>query len=111
MKFIIRLAALLPLGTVSGCTSLIIEQQGKHLPGHYGDCPRIYAATRMELSSLSWAFSDDLAPSDACLKHYFKRAGKDAFFRDYNKLMIPGYLLSLPADVVMDTITLPFAIP
>jgi uncharacterized protein YceK len=109
MRLAIRLAAILPLGTAGGCTSFIIQQQAKHPPSHYGDCPRVYAATRMELSSLSWAFSDDLTPSDACLNHYYKKAAKDPFFRDFNKLMIPGYLLSLPADVVVDTITLPFA--
>jgi hypothetical protein len=109
MKDIIRLGIIFPLaGSAGGCTSYIIQQQGKHMPDHYADCPQVYTTTRMELSSLSWAFSDDLTPSDTCLAHYYKRAGKDPFFRDFNRVMVPGYILSLPADLIVDTFTLPF---
>lgn len=102
-------AILIMAVSLTGCTSLLTQQQGKHWPGYYQDCPSVYMTTRMELSSLAWAFSDDKAPADSCLAHYYPKAGKDAFYSDVNKYLIPAFILSLPADVLVDTITLPFA--
>lgn len=110
MNRVVKLATTLPLvGAIGGCTSFITQQQGKAWPGHYKDCPNIYTATRMELSSLSWAFSDDSAPSDSCLRHYYPKAEKDSFYQNVNKAMIPFFILSLPADALLDTVTLPLA--
>ncbi len=65
--------------------------------------------SRMELASLSWAFSDESTPPDACLGHYYSKADKDVFYHDINQVMAPFFVLSLPADFMLDTLTLPFS--
>lgn len=106
----ILLALAVPLaGLCGGCTSFLLQQQGKHWTGHYPDCPRYFCSTRLEAASLEWAFSGDQQPPDACLAHYYRKAGKDSFYQDFNRAMAPLYLLSLPVDLMLDTITLPLA--
>lgn len=109
VKALPKLMAVLTLGMAAGCTSFVTQQQARHWPGHYRDCPKLYTLTRMELSSLEWAFSDDLAPADACLAHYYPRAHKDSFYSGANRYLIPGFVLSMPVDALVDTFTLPFA--
>lgn len=110
MKHITRLALAMALaGPLGGCTSFLIQQQGKPWPGHYADCPKIYTATRMEFASLAWAVSDATRPPDACLAHYHAQAEQDSFYRDINRGLAPFYALSLPADLLLDTLVLPFA--
>lgn len=108
MKNFIRLALVIPLAGLSGgCTSFLIQQQGKHWPGHYQECPRYFSATRLETASLEWAFSGERKPPDACLARYYPKAGKDGFYQDVNQALIPLYVFSLPVDVLLDTFTLP----
>lgn len=110
MKFLFRLVVALPLaGPLGGCTSYLVQQQGKPWPGHYADCPSIYTLTRMEISSIGWAFSGEQTPPDTCLGHYYAKAAKDSFYEDMNQWLTPLYFLSLPMDVMLDTIALPFA--
>lgn len=110
MKEFIRLALVIPLaGLGGGCTSFLLQQQGKHWTGHYRDCPTYFSATRLEAASLEWAFSGEQKPPDACLAHYYRKAAKDSFYQDFNQAMTPLYVLSLPVDVLLDTITLPLA--
>jgi uncharacterized protein YceK len=94
----------------AGCTSFLVQQQGKHSTGHYPDCPTYYTSTRLETASLEWAFSDASKPPDSCLGHYYPRADKDSFYMDVNRAMSPLYILSLPVDFLLDTITLPLAV-
>lgn len=105
-----RLALAIPLvGGLEGCTAYLVQQQGNPWPAQYPDCPSIYTATRMEIASVSWAFSGESAPPDSCLAHYYPKATQDPFYRDMNQWLTPLYFLSLPMDVLVDTITLPFA--
>lgn len=96
---------------LTGCTSFVIQQQGKPWPGYYRDCPAIFTMSRMELASLSWAFSGETKPADPCLKHYYTKADQDGFYRDINQYMTPFYVLSLPVDAILDTLVLPFTAP
>lgn len=112
MKYFTRLALFLALACLlEGCTSFLIQQQGKHWPSHYRDCPKLYTITRMELAALSWAVTGDPLPANTCLAHYYTAADQDGFYRDINRTMTPFYTLSLPADLLLDTITLPFTAP
>jgi len=110
MNIIAKLTLLLPVlaCALAGCTSFIIQRQGKLPPEHYRECPSVYALSRMEWASLEWAFSGEPKPEDPCLRHYFKKADQDGFYRDSNQYMVPLYLLSLPMDATLDTIVLPF---
>ena len=102
MNVLVRLVLTLSLvGATTGCTSYLVQQQGKFSPGHYPDCPSVYTYSRMELASIEWAFSGDSAPPDACLRHYYPKATKDPFYGDANRWMTPLYVLSLPMDVVV----------
>ncbi|MGZ8218885.1 hypothetical protein [Methylomagnum sp.] len=109
MKTLLKWTAILALTTAAGCTSFVTQQQGRYWPGHYRDCPGVYTLTRMELSSLEWAFSDAMAPTDTCLAHYYQKARKDSFYSEVNRYLIPGFILSMPVDALLDTVTLPFA--
>ena len=110
MKQLIRAALVLPLaGAFSGCTSYLVQQQGKPWPGHYADCPTVYGSTRMEISSIAWTFSGESSPPDSCLGHYYPKSDKDSFYLGVNQWLTPLYVLSLPMDVMVDTVTLPLA--
>jgi len=98
-------------GVSGGCTSYLIEREGKHWPGHYNDCPVVYRMTRLELASLSWAISDDSKPSDRCLAHYYPKADKDPVYRSDNRMMVPFYVLSFPVVFPLDTLILPLTVP
>ena len=104
-------AVFLLTGTFAGCTSYLIEREGKPWPGHYDDCPVMYRMTRLEVASLSWALSGDLKPSDACLAHYYPKAARDATYKTANQWLTPLYLLSFPIDASVDTVILPFTAP
>lgn len=98
-------------GVFGGCTSFLIDREGKPWPGHYADCPVVYRMTRLELASLSWALSNNQKPSDACLAHYYPKAEKDPDYRSDNRMMAPFYVLSVPLVVPLDTLILPLTIP
>jgi uncharacterized protein YceK len=91
----------------AGCTSMMVQQQGKHTASRYPECPVYFNATRMESASLEWAFSDSKKPPDACLARFYPKADKDPFYRDSNQALIPLYVLSLPVDALVDTVSLP----
>ncbi|SMF95568.1 Protein of unknown function [Methylomagnum ishizawai] len=112
MNILSKLAAsLVSASALTGCTSFAIQQQGKPWPGHYADCPSVYTLSRMEWASLAWAVSGAPKPGDACLKHYYTKADPGGFYRDINQYMAPFYVLSLPADAMVDTMALPFTLP
>jgi uncharacterized protein YceK len=104
------LAVLVLAGVSAGCTSYLIEREGKDWPGHYADCPVIYRMTRLELASLSWAISGDKKPSDSCLAHYYPKAGKDPTYQSDNRIMTPFYVLSFPVVIPLDTLVLPWTV-
>lgn len=95
----------------SGCATFFLENQGGSWIGKYKDCPTVYQLTRIELASLEWAIFDGKKPSDPCLAHYYKRAGKDSSYMISNRAMSPFFVLSLPVDLTLDTVVLPFTIP
>lgn len=110
MKHLVRLALALPLaGAFGGCTSYLVQQAKQPWPAHYADCPSVYTTTRMEMSSIAWAFSGESAPPDSCLGHYYPKAAKDPFYQGMNQWLTPLYFLSLPADLMLDTVTFPMA--
>lgn len=94
----------------TGCASFLIENQGGHWVGKYKECPTVFQLTRLEIASLEWAIMDGQIPSDACLRHYYKKAGKDASYMMSNRAMSPLFVLSLPVDLTLDTIALPFTV-
>lgn len=94
----------------TGCASFLIENQGGNWVGKYKDCPTVFQLTRLEIASLEWAIMDGQIPSDACLRHYYKKAGKDASYMTSNRAMSPLFVLSLPVDLTLDTIVLPFTV-
>jgi uncharacterized protein YceK len=108
MKCLIRL--LLPLlaeGLVSGCTTLLVEKQAKPKQAHAQQCPRLYSLTRMEMAGLDWAFSDPGKPADGCLALYYPNADKDPLYQTSYSYLSPLMIMSLPADMVVDTLTMP----
>jgi uncharacterized protein YceK len=88
---------------------MMVQKQAKPQPDPQHVCPDVYPLTRMEMASLAWAFSDDPSPGDPCLARYYPKAAKDTFYASSNRYMTPLYILSLPVDAMVDTITLPFA--
>lgn len=96
---------------IQGCTVFLADRQGRPEPGLQAQCPVNYRLTRFELSSMEWAFFDGMKPSDPCLAHYYPKAGKDAFYQNANRMTVPLYMLSLPLDVAVDTVVLPFTVP
>ena len=108
MKPILGLALSLALAGF-GCTTVMVQKQAKPRADDHHMCPDVYPLTRMEIASLAWAFSDDLSPDDPCLARYYPKAAKDPFYASSNRYMMPLYILSLPVDVMVDTVTLPFA--
>jgi uncharacterized protein YceK len=108
-NFAISGIVILAASVLPGCTSYLMQQQGKAWLGSYKDCPSVYAMSRMELASLDWAFSAESRPADPCLAHYYPKADKDSFYSDVNRYLAPLYVLSLPADALLDTLALPIS--
>ena len=104
-----HLTTLLLALQLGGCTMVMIEKQGKPHHAHYKDCPTVYPLSRMELSSIEWSFSGSQTPTDTCHAHYYPKAAKDSLYQTTNQRMTPLYILSLPVDGTVDTLTLPFA--
>jgi hypothetical protein len=96
---------------LAACTAFLADRQGRPKPGPQAQCPINYRLTRIELSSMEWAFFDGLKPSDPCLAHYYPKAGKDSFYQNANRMTVPLYMLSLPVDLAVDTVILPFTVP
>lgn len=94
----------------TGCASFLLENQGGPWVGKYKDCPTVYQLTRIELASLEWAVFDGMKPSDPCLAHYYKKAGKDSSYMTSNRVMSGLYVMSLPVDLTLDTLALPFTV-
>lgn len=111
-RLIKSLACLLLLLTASGCTSIILQRQGSpQLQAQARkSCPELYQLTRLDLASLEWALMDDKQPSDPCLALYHPKAAKDPFYASMNAYLSPLYVFSLPVDVMIDSLALPFAL-
>ena len=111
-RFIRHLACLILSLTASGCTSVILQRQGSPqiLAQARKTCPELYQLTRLDLASLEWAMFDDNQPADPCLALYHPKAAKDPFYASMNAYMSPLYVISLPVDVMIDTLALPFAL-
>ena len=95
---------------LSGCTTMLAERQGMGKPSQYKDCPDVYSLTRMDAASVGWSFSDSAKPTDRCLAHFYPKAAKDNSYHSATQIMTPLYILSFPFDILVDTLTLPFAI-
>jgi len=102
------IAIVLANGALSGCAMFMLENQGGPWIGKHEDCPTIYQMTRIEVASLRWAIFDGKTPKDPCLARYYKKARKDDAYMTGNRYMSPFYVLSLPVDLTLDTVALPF---
>ncbi len=110
MKGLHRIVLALSLAaTEPGCTTLLIEKQGKPKSANTASCPRIYSLTRMDVAALDWVFSDDPRPADACLALSYPNAGKDTLYQTSTRAMSPLIMMGLPVSVMVDTLTLPFS--
>lgn len=94
----------------SGCTKMMIEKQGKAKAEHAAVCPRAFGLTRLDSAALDWAFSESSKPDDPCLSLYYPKAAQDTLYQNSTRWMIPGILLGMPVDVVVDTLTLPLSL-
>jgi len=108
MKLSLRLLlSLLAAGIASGCTTLLVEKQAKPKLAHAQQCPRLYSLTRMEMAGLDWAFSGPGKPADHCLALYYPKSDKDSLYQTSYSYLSPLMIMSLPADMVVDTLTMP----
>ena len=110
MHYLIRLLLLLTLTlATAGCTTLMLEKQGKPKSATQTRqvCPSYYAMTRLDAAALDWAFSSQPVPADACLALYYPKAAKDSLYQNATLWMSPLIMLSLPFDIMVDTLTLP----
>lgn len=93
----------------SGCMSSLIERQRDNKARNPPSCPQAYSMTRLDMAGLDWAFSENQKPSDPCLADSFVKAGQDPFYQNSVRYLTPLIVLSLPIDLIIDTLTLPFA--
>lgn len=108
MKPFIRVLLTLQAAMIApGCTTLLVEKQAKPKLAHVQHCPSLYSLTRMEMAGLDWAFSSPGKPADNCLALYYPKADKDTLYQTSYSYLSPLMIMSLPADMVVDTLTMP----
>ena len=104
------LAASLLVASGTGCTTMMLEKQGKPKAEHASVCPVVYAMTRLDVAALDWAFAADPRPADPCLALYYPKAAQDTLYQTSTRYLSPLMMLSLPLDVVLDTLVLPISL-